>query len=74
MQVLTPHIGWKRKETRQRLADAVAANVSAFLAGAPVNIVCAPPPRTVSCAPLLPGGDSRFSVYADCPMLDFYQW
>ena len=37
--VLTPHIGWKRLETRQRLMDAVAANVEAFLAGKPANVV-----------------------------------
>jgi glycerate dehydrogenase len=37
--VLTPHIGWKRLETRQRLMDAVAANVEAYLAGKPVNVV-----------------------------------
>ena len=37
--MLTPHIGWKRLETRQRLADAVAANAAAFLAGSPTNLV-----------------------------------
>ena len=37
--ILTPHIGWKRLETRQRLMDIVAANISAFLAGRPVNLV-----------------------------------
>jgi glycerate dehydrogenase len=37
--ILTPHIGWKRLETRQRLVDAVAKNVEAFLAGKPVNVV-----------------------------------
>jgi len=37
--ILTPHIGWKRVETRQRLMDIVAENVSAFLAGSPVNVV-----------------------------------
>lgn len=37
--ILTPHIGWKRAETRQRLVDAVARNVSAWAAGAPVNLV-----------------------------------
>ena len=41
--VLTPHIGWKRLETRQRLADMVAANVAAFLSGNPINVVAAPP-------------------------------
>mmetsp|Transcript_96896 Transcript_96896/g.289451 ORF Transcript_96896/g.289451 Transcript_96896/m.289451 type:complete len:315 (+) Transcript_96896:76-1020(+) len=37
--ILTPHIGWKRLETRQRLMDIVADNVQAFLGGAPVNVV-----------------------------------
>jgi glycerate dehydrogenase len=37
--ILTPHIGWKRKETRQRLMDIVACNVQAFLEGSPINVV-----------------------------------
>jgi len=37
--VLTPHIGWQRLETRQRLLDTVAANCSGFLSGAAVNSV-----------------------------------
>jgi glycerate dehydrogenase len=36
---LTPHIGWKRVETRQRLVDMVAANVEAFLKGEPINVI-----------------------------------
>ncbi|KAJ1444693.1 D-isomer specific 2-hydroxyacid dehydrogenase [Pelagophyceae sp. CCMP2097] len=44
--VLTPHIGWRRLETRQRLVDAVTANVAAYLAGAPTNVVSAPAPQT----------------------------
>lgn len=40
--ILTPHIGWKRVETRQRLMDIVADNLAAYLAGKPVNVV--PPP------------------------------
>lgn len=39
--ILTPHIGWKRLETRQRLMDIVADNVAAFLSGSPVNVVSA---------------------------------
>jgi len=39
--ILTPHIGWKRLETRQRLMDIVADNVAAFLKGDPVNVVTA---------------------------------
>ena len=37
--VMTPHIGWQRAETRQRLMDIVAENVEAFLAGEPINVV-----------------------------------
>jgi glycerate dehydrogenase len=37
--ILTPHIGWKREESRQRLMDTVAENIRAFLAGNPVNVV-----------------------------------
>jgi len=37
--ILTPHIGWKRLETRQRLMDIVADNLTSFLAGKPVNVV-----------------------------------
>ena len=37
--ILTPHIGWKRLETRQRLISLTAANIAAFIKGAPVNIV-----------------------------------
>jgi len=37
--ILTPHIGWKRLETRQRLMDIVADNVASFLKGSPVNVV-----------------------------------
>ena len=37
--MLTPHIGWKRLETRQRLVDMAAGNVHAFVAGTPTNVV-----------------------------------
>ena len=37
--VLTPHIGWKRLETRQRLLEMVAETVRRFLAGDPINVV-----------------------------------
>jgi len=37
--ILTPHIGWKRWETRQRLINVVADNIKAFIDGKPVNIV-----------------------------------
>jgi glycerate dehydrogenase len=40
--ILTPHIGWKRLETRQRLMDIVTANLDAFTKGNPVNVVSAP--------------------------------
>ncbi len=37
--ILTPHIGWRRLETRQRLIELIAENVAAFVAGRPVNVV-----------------------------------
>lgn len=36
---LTPHIGWKRLETRQRLLTVVAGNITSFLSGSPINVV-----------------------------------
>lgn len=42
--VLTPHVGWRRRETRQRLVDLVAANVAAYAAGEPANVVSPPLP------------------------------
>jgi glycerate dehydrogenase len=37
--LITPHIGWASCEARQRLINATAANVRAFLDGKPTNIV-----------------------------------
>ena len=37
--ILTPHIGWKRVETRQRLVQVVGENIRKFLRGDPTNIV-----------------------------------
>ncbi len=37
--VLTPHIGWKCAEARQRLLGILAQNISGFLDGKPVNVV-----------------------------------
>lgn len=37
--ILTPHIGWKAIEARQRLVEAVAGNIRAFLSGTPTNVV-----------------------------------
>lgn len=37
--ILTPHMGWKGLETRQRLADLIAKNIECFLAGNPINVV-----------------------------------
>ena len=36
---ITPHIGWASKEARTRLMDVVVANVAAYLAGTPQNVV-----------------------------------
>lgn len=37
--ILTPHIGWKRIESRQRLIQLTAENISSFVKGTPVNVV-----------------------------------
>ncbi len=37
--IITPHVAWAPIETRVRLVDLVAKNLSAFLAGNPINIV-----------------------------------
>ena len=37
--IITPHISWAPKESCQRIMDATAENIRAFLAGAPVNVV-----------------------------------
>lgn len=36
---LTPHIGWRRIETRQRLVDMTADNIEAYVNGNPINVV-----------------------------------
>ena len=36
--ILTPHIGWQRLESRQRVVDMCASNVEAFANGEPGNI------------------------------------
>ncbi len=37
--IITPHIAWAPKESRQRLMDIAAENLREYLAGNPVNIV-----------------------------------
>lgn len=37
--IITPHIAWAPKESRQRLMDIAIDNLDAFLAGSPVNVV-----------------------------------
>ncbi len=37
--IITPHIAWATAEARSRLMDSTVANVEAFLAGQPVNVV-----------------------------------
>ncbi|MDD2972986.1 MAG: D-2-hydroxyacid dehydrogenase [Lachnospiraceae bacterium] len=37
--LITPHISWAAKESRQRIMDITVENVKAFIAGAPVNVV-----------------------------------
>ena len=38
-RLVTPHIAWAPKESRQRLMDIAVENLKAFLAGAPQNVV-----------------------------------
>lgn len=37
--IVTPHVAWASLESRQRLMDQVTANIAAFLAGTPRNLV-----------------------------------
>lgn len=37
--IITPHIAWAPKESRQRLMDIAVDNLRAYLAGEPVNVV-----------------------------------
>lgn len=37
--ILTPHIGWKCFESRQRLIDILAENIVSFIEGKPINVV-----------------------------------
>ena len=37
--LLTPHMGWKGLETRQRLVPILADNIKQFMEGNPINVV-----------------------------------
>jgi len=37
--ILTPHIGWKCLESRQRLIDLLTGNIDAFIQGKAINVV-----------------------------------
>lgn len=37
--IITPHISWAPRESRQRIMDCAVENAKAFLAGSPVNVV-----------------------------------
>lgn len=37
--IMTPHIGWRRYESRQRLVNLMADNIRAFIDGKPINVV-----------------------------------
>ncbi|MPL65795.1 putative 2-hydroxyacid dehydrogenase [bioreactor metagenome] len=37
--IMTPHIGWRRYESRQRLVNLMGDNIKAFMDGKPVNVV-----------------------------------
>jgi glycerate dehydrogenase len=37
--ILTPHIGWKCFESRQRLVELLSDNIEAFIKGNSINVV-----------------------------------
>ena len=37
--IITPHIGWRRFESRQRLIKLIADNIESFIKGKPINVV-----------------------------------
>jgi glycerate dehydrogenase len=37
--VITPHVAWATRDARRRLIDVAAANIAAFAAGSPRNVV-----------------------------------
>lgn len=37
--IITPHISWAAKEPRERIMEAAAENLRAFLAGSPIHVV-----------------------------------
>lgn len=39
--ILTPHVAWAPRQTRERLLEIAVGNVRAFLAGAPRNVISA---------------------------------
>lgn len=40
--IITPHMGWRGLETRQRLVSIAADDIKNFLAGTPINVVSQP--------------------------------
>lgn len=37
--LITPHISWAPKESRQRIMTGTAENIQAFISGRPINLV-----------------------------------
>ena len=37
--IITPHISWAPRESRQRIMDCAVANAKAYMAGKPINVV-----------------------------------
>lgn len=37
--ILTPHIGWKTLESRQRLINLMSDNIKAYIEGTPINVI-----------------------------------
>lgn len=40
--IITPHVAWVPKETRQRLLDFAVENLRCYLAGRPINVIGGP--------------------------------
>lgn len=37
--IVTPHVAWASRNSRQRLVDAISANIRAFMSGSPCNVI-----------------------------------
>lgn len=74
--ILTPHIGWKRLETRQRLMDIVTENLDAYVKGSPVNVVQSPSSGYTAATTFATAGYTSSAsiaplVYPTAPLVSF---